>query len=104
MLFYTQNIHNNDIFMVWVLFYSGLLVFCLSLFFIKKLEFICIYAILTFIVGILISALYIGTTVANFKRNGVIMEYYYLPPVTIVAGTSMLFVCMYTTPYMDTDD
>lgn len=98
--YYLYNVDNN-IFIAWILFYSGFSSFCLSLYFMKRaefycIEFDCIYAILIFFVGISIAGTYIIMFFKTGQQFGFAPGYYYLLPFTAVVGFSLVIVFVYT--------
>lgn len=93
--YYLYNVDNN-IFIAWILFYSGFSSFCLSLYFMKGTEFDCIYAILIFVVGMSISGTYIVMFFKTGQQFGFAPGYYYLLPFTAVVGFSLVIVFVYT--------
>ena len=98
--YYIYDDIQEDIFHLWSMFYFGLLIFCLSLIYIKKLNYIYLYAYLLVIIGAAICGVYIAITVVNFRKFGFIMKYYYLLPFTSAIGGYLCIVVYVCDPVL----
>lgn len=88
--YYVHNtITNYTPFVLWVMFYSGLFIFCLSTFVFRWL-----FGFMVFWVGTLIQGFYQSIVYLNFTKFGFTMEYYYMQPLTAFVGFCMIAIYM----------
>jgi hypothetical protein len=97
--YYIHNDITEEIFMLWLIFYCGLLIFYITLFFMKKLKMNHAYVFLMIIIAVFISITYLAMAVVNFKNFDFNMEYYYLLPFTSILGFCMCIVWSFTLPF-----
>lgn len=97
--YYIHNYITENIFMDWVVFYTGLIIFCITLFVMNNLKMKRIFMISMAIVAVLLSSTYVAITIVNFKIFDFNMEYYYMPPITSVIGLCMCIVWSYMLPF-----
>lgn len=91
--YYIYNDIAVNILMLWLIFYSGLIIFYITLFFMKKLKLNYMYIRYMAIVSLFISITYIAIAIINFNIFKYTMEYYYLLHLTYTLGLCMLVAC-----------
>jgi|SRR3989344_3170381 len=91
--YYIYNDIAVNILMLWLIFYSGLIIFYITLFFMKKIKMTFTYIRYMAFVSLFISSIYIAISIINFNIFKYTMEYYYLLHITYILGLCMLIAC-----------